>query len=341
MRGRVVGHVSRIIRAVMGLGLAMASVPVAAQVTVERIRVHGPSLEGNLEGNDADRDVIVVLPPGYGRETARRYPVVYFLHGFSATAQKYDEFVDFRAAMEAEAARGHEMILVVPDSYTKHGGSMYSNSPTVGDFEGFVARDLVAYVDGHYRTVARREGRGLAGHSMGGYGTFKIGMKFPQTFSSLYAMSGCCLSARTVTPERGRELEAMTAEQALAGDFGTRADFAAAAAWSPAPDKPPFFLDLGTRDGVVQGDVLAEWAANAPIALVPQFAAALKGMSAIAMDVGDADFLLADNQAMTRALDRFGVTHDFTLYEGDHVNRVAVRFRDAVLPFFAGHLATE
>ena len=46
------------------------------------------------------------------------------------------------------------MIVVLPDSKTRHNGSMYSSSPTVGDFEQFVARDLVAYVDAHYRTLA-------------------------------------------------------------------------------------------------------------------------------------------------------------------------------------------
>ena len=56
---------------------------------------------------------------------------------------------------------------------------MYSNSVTTGDWETFVAKDLVGYIDSHYRTLARRESRGLAGHSMGGYGTMRIGMKYP------------------------------------------------------------------------------------------------------------------------------------------------------------------
>ncbi|BAK65233.1 putative esterase [Sphingobium sp. SYK-6] len=332
---RFPGWMRRLGEGLAALGLAMA-VPATAQVSVEKVRVHSPAIAGNLEGNSAEREVIVVLPSGYARDTNRRYPVVYFLHGFMATAAKYDGFIGF-----AEALGDRDMILVVPDSYTKHGGAMYSSSSTVGDFESFIARDLVAYIDGHYRTIARREGRGLSGHSMGGYGTLKIGMKYPGVFSSLYAMSSCCLSARGITPERGKQLEAMDMAQALEGDFGVRADFAAAAAWSPAPDKPPFFLDLGTKDGVVQPGVLAQWAANAPHALVPQYLPALRSMKAIAMDVGDKDFLLADNQEMTRLLTRFGVPHSYSIYDGDHGNRVAERFRTFVLPFFAEHLATQ
>jgi enterochelin esterase-like enzyme len=93
----------------------------------------------------------------------------------------------------AVAAGSQEMILVLPDANTVYNGSMYSNSPTTGDWEGFLSRDLVAYVDKHYRTLADRDSRGLSGHSMGGYGTLRAGMKHPEVFSALYAMSSCCL----------------------------------------------------------------------------------------------------------------------------------------------------
>ncbi|MBN8817776.1 MAG: esterase [Sphingomonas sp.] len=322
------------------LGLATA-VPAAAQVSIERIKVHSAAIEGNLEGNSADRDVIVVLPPSYGKEKARRYPVVYFLHGYFAKAEMYDGFIKFGEAMTGEAAKGNEMILVVPDSYTKFGGSMYSNSVTTGNFEGFIARDLVAYVDGHYRTIAKRAARGLSGHSMGGYGTLKIAMKYPDVFSSIYAMSACCLSARTLTPEDGKKLEALTVEQAMNAEFGSRAGFAVASAWSPNPQNPPLYADLGSKDGVVQPEVLAQWAANAPNAMVPQYVPALKSFTAIALDVGDKDTLLKDDSGMHDLLTRFGIAHDWTVYEGDHGNRVAARFRSDLLPFFARHLAKK
>jgi enterochelin esterase-like enzyme len=85
------------------------------------------------------------------------------------------------------------MIVVIPDAKTAYNGSMYSGSMTTGDFETFVSRDLVRYVDAHYRTIPDRLSRGLAGHSMGGYGTARIGMKHADTFGALYMMSPCCL----------------------------------------------------------------------------------------------------------------------------------------------------
>ena len=77
---------------------------------------------------------------------------------------------------------------------------MYSSSVTTGDFERFVARDVVAYIDAHYRTIPERASRGLVGHSMGGYGATRIGMKHADVFGSLYIMSPCCLSPRRRRP---------------------------------------------------------------------------------------------------------------------------------------------
>jgi enterochelin esterase-like enzyme len=163
--------------------------------TVERIKVHGKSLEGNLEGDSPDRDVFIYLPPGYATNSTQRYPVVYMLHGYGLTAERWMPFTRMADAADKNIAAGtmKEMILVNPDAFTLYNGSMYSTSPTIGDWESFIAEDLVSYIDNHYRTIPDRLSRGLGGHSMGGYGTVRIGMKRPDVFSSMYIMSACCL----------------------------------------------------------------------------------------------------------------------------------------------------
>src|SRR5690606_9950042 len=85
------GTMRRMMRwiAAAALWTALLSPARAQDVQVEAIKVHGASLEGNLEGNSADRDVFVVLPPSYASGPQRRYQVVYFLHGFLATARNY------------------------------------------------------------------------------------------------------------------------------------------------------------------------------------------------------------------------------------------------------------
>src|SRR3954451_15445596 len=201
----------------VGVGQVKTTVPDVVQGappdTVERITIHGTALEGNLEGDAVDRPALVFLPPSYARERNRRYPVVYALHGYSIGAEQWSQEIHVPQTIEGAFALGaKEMIVVLPDSKTVHNGSMYSSSVTTGDFENYVARDVVAYVDAHYRTLANRDSRGLVGHSMGGYGASRIGMKHPDVFGSLYIMSPCCLSARVAgaaDPETEKALAAV------------------------------------------------------------------------------------------------------------------------------------
>ena len=318
----------------------------AKPVRVDHVKVHGASLEGNLEGDAVDRDVIVFLPPSYEKNTRRRYPVVYALHGYSIGAEQWTHEIHVPQTIEGAFAQGgREVIVVVPDSKTVHNGSMYSSSVTTGDFERFIARDVVSYVDAHYRTLANRASRGLVGHSMGGYGASRIGMKHADVFASLYIMSPCCLSARPagfINPEMEQTLSAVkTPEDSAKLSFLPRAQLATAAAWSPNPKNPPLYFDLPVKDGAVQADVLAKWAANAPLAFMDQYIGPLRTYRAIAIDVGDQDGLKADTVKLHEALDKYGIANTFEIYAGTHTSAVADRFQNHVLPFFSRTLCFE
>lgn len=320
-----------------------AVVPGAKPVTVEHIKVHGAALEGNLEGDAVDRDVFVFLPPSYAKEKHRRYPVVYALHGYSIGAEQWTHEIRVPQTIEGAFAQGaKEMIVVLPDSKTLHNGSMYSSSVTTGDFENFIAHDLVAYIDAHYRTIPERESRGLVGHSMGGYGATRIGMKHSDVFGSLYIMSPCCLSPRPAAPpnpELEKALESVkTPEDSAKLGFFPRAMMASAAAWSPDPKNPPLYLDLPFKDGAIQEDVLAKWTANAPLAFMDQYIRNLRQYHAIAIDVGDQDGLRVDTAKLHDALDKYGIANSFDLYHGTHTSAVADRFQNHVLPFFSQNL---
>jgi S-formylglutathione hydrolase FrmB len=310
----------------------------AKPTTVERITIHGASLEGNLEGDAVDRPVLVVLPPSYARERTRRYPVVYALHGYSIGAEQWIQEIHVPQTIEGAFGKGaREMIVVLPDSKTLHNGSMYSSSVTTGDFERFIAQDVVSYVDAHYRTLADRNSRGLVGHSMGGYGASRIGMKHADVFGSLYIMSPCCLAPRAAGPANQANDDALAAVKTPADaaklPFGLRAQLASAAAWSPNPNNPPLYLDLPT--GPNQQAVLARWSANAPLAFVDQYIPDLKRYRAIAMDVGDQDSLRVDAGKLHDVLTSYGIKHDFEIYSGTHTSNVAVRFQENVVPFFS------
>ncbi|MEX1256879.1 MAG: alpha/beta hydrolase-fold protein [Gemmatimonadota bacterium] len=325
--------------------LTAQSAPDGAPVragTLERIRVYGTSLEGNLAGDDPTRDVVVYLPSSYAAEPTRHFPVVYFLHGYTVGVETYVGLTGLPGSADlAIAAGAEEMILVLPDAFTIYSGSMYSNSPTTGNWEGYVAHDLVAYIDSHYRTIPERESRGLSGHSMGGYGTMRIGMKHPEVFSVLYAMSSCCLM-NNPSPAQGRGAAAPDAgAPAPAGRGGgfSNALFAQAAAWAPNPQNPPRYFDLYNEDGVFRPEIAAKWVAHSPLVMVDQYVPNLKRYSAIAMDVGDADPLGAANHDLDAALTRLEIGHSFEEYEGTHTNRVRARFQSNVLPFFSEQLA--
>ena len=329
-------------------------IPGAQPVTVEHIKIHGKLLEGNLEGDAVDRDVIVFLPPSYAKSKPKRYPVVYALHGYSIGAEQWSHEIHVPQTIEGAFAQGaKEMIVVLPDSKTIHLGSMYSSSITTGDFEKFIAHDVVAYIDAHYRTIPNRSARGLVGHSMGGYGASRIGMKYPEVFGSLYIMSPCCMSARGTGPGPGPNAgsgptplekavaEAKTPEDLAKLPFGIQTQLASAAAWSPNPKNPPLYLDLPTKDGVPRPEILAKWAANAPLAFVDQYIGNLRQYHAISMDVGDQDGLRVDAGKLHDLLDNYGVANSFEIYHGTHTSAVADRFQNHVMKFFSANLCFE
>ena len=335
--------------------LALAALPVQAQnisapapaipegITVESPKVPGPSLEGNLEGNATAREAMVVLPPSYKTSPNKRYPVVYYLHGFAIDGRNFYNYMKVPEAVAKNAAEGNEFIVVVPSTLTKMGGSMYSSSVTTGDFRKFIAEDLVQYIDSNYRTIANRGGRGLVGHSMGGYGTWVIGMTYPQVFDSIWAQSACCVSPRAETVESAQAMAAVPHADVDNAGFGMRAGLASAVAWAPNPQNPPYYVDFplakdANGQPIVDPLVIAKWANNSPLAMVASHVGALESFDGIGLDVGDKDGLVRDDTMIHEELEKFGIEHQWAVYAGTHTDKIGQRFADVVLPFFAKHL---
>jgi enterochelin esterase-like enzyme len=336
--------------------VACMFIPIASgqtkQGTVERIKVHGKSLEGNLDGDSPDRDVSVYLPPSYKTEKRRRYPVVYMLHGFTDDDAKWfgmvKHWINFPEVINKALADGktREMIVVMPNAFTRFKGSMYSSSVTIGDWETFITKELVGHIDSNYRTLAQRESRALAGHSMGGYGTMRLGMKYPDAFSSIYALSPCCMDAGRANPamnEMMKKVEALkTDEEVKSQSFFVLATLASAAAWSPNPKNPPFYIDLPFRDGEPAPEVQARQSANATLVMIHQYILNLKRLKFIGMDAGTKDGgISAATKELDKVLTDYGVAHFYESYEGDHLNRIAERLQTKTLPFFSEHLSFE
>ncbi len=328
--------------------LFTVSLTCAQSGTVEEVFVHGHALEGNLDGNPVERSVFVYLPSGYADNPARHYPVVYLLHGYGLRAERWMTLFDIEGAANramsglADGDQAREIILVNPSSYTIYDGSFYSSSVTAGDWESFIADDLVNYIDSHYRTIPERMSRGLAGHSMGGYGTLRIGMKRPDVFSALYPMAAAGMM------ESGAPSDALTTantyttrEEVVALRYPNKSTFARAAAWSPNRLKPPFYVDLPVENGVQRPEIQAKWLANSIIPMLDQYTVNMRQYTAIQFDVGLQDGLLSQNEQLDTALTQAGISHTFLTYEGDHNNKVSERIEQHLLPFFSEHLDFE
>lgn len=312
----------------------------AVEGTVDRIKVHGKSLEGNLIGDSPDRDVAVYLPKSYATDKRRRFPVVYMLHGFTDSVEKWffnpKHWINLPSVLDKAGA---DVIVVMPDAYNSFQGSFYSSSATIGDWETYVARELVSAIDAKYRTLARVSSRGLAGHSMGGYGAMRLGMKYPDVFGAVYLMSACCMTPPSGGPGRPSKAgEIKSIDDYAKADFGTKAQVAGASAWSPNPKNPPLYIDLPTQDGKPRPEVLARQTANATLANVDQNIANIRRLHALGIDVGDKDGLLGGSKALHERLDEYGVAHSYAVYDGNHVSGVAQRIETVVMPFFAKHL---
>ncbi|WP_291785362.1 alpha/beta hydrolase-fold protein [Cecembia sp.] len=314
--------------------------------TKERIKVYSTALEGNLIGDLAEREVTVYLPPSYQKNPDSRFPVLYMLHGFTDTDSQWfgweNHWINLQTVIEQSIAEGlsKEMIVVMPNAYNRFKGSMYASSATVGDWETFVTKELVKHIDDNYRTLAHKNSRGLAGHSMGGYGTLRLGMKNPDVYAAIYALSPCCMDGGANTnAELIKKLETLTPEQLEGANFFEIATMATSAAFAPNPQNPPFFLDLPAKNGEPQEDVINKIIANRILNFVDQYILNLKKLKAIALDAGLQDRGISEaTKSLHEILESYQIPHFYESYEGDHLNRIAERIQTHTLPFFSKNL---
>jgi len=309
--------------------------------------LHSKALEKNLYGDSPNRGLLVYLPASYTTSPAKRYPVVYLLHGFGGTERTWLRF-PVKPAMDTLVLSGtvREMIVVMPNGNNAFSGSFYTNSSSTGNWDDFISKELVSYIDRKYRTLARPESRGLAGHSMGGYGAFVLGMRHGgDVYGAVYAMSGCCTRASKDPAQGGAIWDSIVTLKSLDEvrqlGFFPRVTLAMAAAFNPDPTAGPLFIkpSFVRRDGKLEptDGSYEHWRNHAPYDMISTYASRLKRLRGFMFDVGSSDNLVspASQAAMDTAFTRAGVKHTFELYDGDHTNRIAPRLATSVLPFFS------
>ena len=315
----------------------------------EHITVYSQSLEGNLLGDSPTRSVSVYLPWQYDSIPGSRFSVVYLLHGYTFTNLSFISNFNLKANFDSFFNQNciQPMIIVIPNNHNFYQGSWYTNSPITGGWEDFVTQDLVEYIDNNYRTSAFREGRGISGHSMGGYGAMMLAMKHPEIYSAVYSLSAAFLVLEDVvlgTMFFGLNQAACTNDsiQFSGLPWEARVMIAAGAAFSPNANPHPFYCDLPADcGGNIIDSTWQKWLEHDPYSLIDTYKNNLLQYVGrrIRFDCGWYDTYLYDaNCEFDTALSENNIPHDFFDYDGDHMNKIPERIRLSVLPFFSQKL---
>lgn len=335
-------------------GIYLYSIGFWNKGSINRFQFKSQALVNNLMGEDPNRHVTIYLPFGY-KESDKKYPVIYFLHGFGSddeASAKTDICQLFDKAIQRNLIA--PCILVFPNSYTKFKGSFYTNSDTAGRWADYIAKDLVEYIDKNYKTIPNKNSRGIAGHSMGGNGALKLAMLYPDVFSSVYALSPSILYwAEELSTEHeafkiiynAKTLEEVQNQHYPIGFLSMGSTYSA------NPNKPPFYCDMPVNypNGVKQIDssVFAIWDKEFPLKMIPYKLSELRSLKGIGFDWGQQDeyaHLPPTCKEFSKMLNSYNIKHSAEEYQGDHTNKIGNvdgRVYTKLIPFFAQHLEAK
>ena len=322
-------------------------------VTVEYIE--SASLRDNCLGDPTRRALPVYTPPSYATDPDRRYPVVYLLHGFTGNALNwlntniyYAPTVPERYERMIRERGAGEMILVMVDGFNSYGGSQYMNSAATGNYEDYVVGDIIPFIDRSYRTIATREGRGVAGKSSGGYGALRLGMRRPDIFGALAShagdtyfeycykpdfpkvVNGVATYHGTPDPVNSFITEFMLADQKRSKDIEVMNVLGMAACYSPrdpskiAMTERAFDLPFDIHTGEMVPDVWARWLENDPVYMLdtPTYRDALRDFALVYLDAGiyDEYNLHLGARIFTGRLKAHNIAHHHEEFDAGHMN---------------------
>jgi hypothetical protein len=340
-----------------GLSLALSVISpqvgrAQSQLAVTQIR--SASFTNSKIGISPDRNVSIYLPAGYAGN-GKRFPVIYYLGYFfedhTAPFANNDAKALFDRAIHEKMIG--DVIVVAADFSTPVGSSWYVNSPATGNWEDFMVRELVPYIDGNYRTLATRDSRGLLGDGPGGYGAIRFAMLHPNMFGSVYAMQPFG-TGHSIQPTHSRpDFDLLSRAKSMDELEGFSRIFTSIyQAFSPNAGRGPLYFDPPARrvDGLTVVDVPIMARFHEGFGLMgwlPKYAHNLRRLRGFKFDWGrqdpNADHI-ASGQTFSNRLVEFGVPHEGEEHSGGFRDRhwgPEGRVQSDVLPFFARYLAFQ
>jgi S-formylglutathione hydrolase FrmB len=299
-------------------------------------------LEGNYLGDPSVRRVAVYLPPGY-EEDNTRYPVVFLLAGYTGRGttlmneSAWDENIQTRLDRLLTSGSIVPMVVVMPDCFTRYGGSQYLNSVGTGRYQDHVVEELVPWVDRTFRTKIGRDHRAVIGKSSGGYGSLILGMLHADIFGCVACHSGDMYFELCYGPDLPRYLRAIGKFGGIDkflrsyrdihpkdGDFIAVMETAAmASCYSPnIGSSLGFDLPLDDYTGEWKKDVWARWKEWDPIELIDSHADALRSLRLLYIDCGTRDEFNLQFGARTfcARLEQRSIPYHYEEFDDGHMN---------------------
>jgi S-formylglutathione hydrolase FrmB len=303
--------------------------------------VASQTLAANPLGDPVRRPLIVYLPPGYDTATSA-YPVVYLLAGFMGSGRSYLSWQpwgeDLQSRMDRLISQDlcRPMIIVLPDAFTRYGGSQYINSSATGRYQDYLL-ELVEVVDSRFRTIADRHHRVIAGRSSGGFGAITAAMDHPEVFGLAADHSGDAYFELCYKPQFPRFLRAVAHFGEIAhvledpasvtpkgADFTSVMEVAAmAACYSPNPQSTlGFDLPLDLHTGELKDNVWQRWLAWDPVYRLRSHLPALKSLDLLYIDCGSQDEFNIHYgcRLLDKRLRECDVPHIYLEYDDGHRN---------------------
>lgn len=331
---------------------------------VELVTVDSEVLAGNPLGDPSRRTVPVWLPPSYDGAPGRRYPVVYWLAGFTGTGPSLFQGTPWQPSLAtrldrlADSGAMGELIVVAPDCFTRFGGSQYLDSSATGRYETHVVAELVPAIDQRFRTTGARSGRGVGGKSSGGFGALVLAMRHPEVFAAVASHAGDGYFELSVLHDIPKVVRTLRRYGGVDGflrafdgapthrseDITAMMMLAMAAAYapSPSPSRPhgfslPFDLETGELDQAVW----QRFKAWDPVELVARHGEALRQLALIYLDAGTRDEWALDlaTRILARRIRALGIAVEHQEFDDGHMN-TAYRY-EVSLPLMAAALGAE
>ena len=326
-----------------------ASLVLMTHGRVEIFRCSSRLLAENPLHDPAEREVGVYLPPSYDAEPARRFPTVLFLPGYTGTGLQllnrsaWSVPLDRRLDALMTAGRAAEAIVILPDCFTRYGGSQYVDSPAIGRYQSYLADELIPLVDGRYRTLPRKEARAVVGKSSGGYGALVMGMMRPEVFGAVGSHAGDSAFDLSYQKEFGRTLITLEKRGGIPGFLAwfdaqpmksgaaieVMSNLCCAAAWSPRASGPygygeGFDLPFNPLTGALLPETWSRWLAWDPVRMLDdrKNLDALAKLRALFLDAGVADEynLQLGTRQLAAKLSAAGIAYVHEEFEGGHMN---------------------